>query len=87
MNQENCPCCPNYCQKEELGCQRRRDFFSNSTGEVDLKIIQKQVIVDLRKCGHMLHHNRELNTQDILSNFSLEELNQLHGLLSKIDMR
>ena len=87
MNAEKCPCCPNHCQKEELGCQRGKEFFGNSNGDHELKNIQEQVIVDLRKCGHMLHHNRELNTQDILLNFSLEELNQLHELLSKINMK
>ena len=39
--------------------------------------------MDLRKCGHMLHHNRDLNANNILNSFSEDELNKLHELLSK----
>ncbi len=47
------------------------------------KTLNEQVIMDLRKCGHMLHHNRDLNANNILNSFSEDELNKLHELLSK----
>lgn len=32
----------------------------------------------------MLHHNKDLNSNDLLKDFSKEELEQLHSLLAKI---
>jgi len=85
MNSENCPCCPNHCQKENLGCGRGKEYFSNQDASNEPKSLSKQVMDDLRKCGHLLHHSRDLNSDEFLSCFSLEELNELHKLLSKID--
>ncbi len=85
MNQENCPCCPNHCQKDNLGCGRGKDYFSNQDKNSEPKSLNEQVINDLKKCGHLLHHNRDLNPDEFLSCFSLEELNELHKLLSKIN--
>ena len=84
MNEENCPCCPNYCAKDNLGCGRGKDFFDNQGNISEPKSIQDQVIADLRKCGHLLHDNKELNTNQLISVFSLDELDELHALLSKI---
>lgn len=83
-NKEECPCCPNHCKEDSLGCARGRDYFSNENNTFEPKTITDQVIIDLRKCGHILHHNRDLNTSDFLSELSEEELNKLHELLSKI---
>lgn len=84
MDKEKCPCCPNHCSIENLSCGRGRAHFSNENNNKEPKTLNEQVITDLRKCGHILHHNRELNTDEFLSDFSEEELNRLHQLLSKI---
>lgn len=81
MNHEQCPCCPNHCEKNNLGCGRGKEYFDSNK---EPKTIEEQVIMDLRKCGHLLHHNKDLNSSHVLSGFSVEELNQLHQLLSKI---
>ena len=84
MNQENCPCCPNHCSKDNLGCGRGKEYFENQDTNKEPKTLNEQVISDLRKCGHLLHHNRDLDAKEFLSCFSEEELNVLHELLSKI---
>lgn len=87
MQSEKCPCCPNHCEKDNLSCGRGEDYFNNNHHnehhEEEPKSIEEQVIKDLRKCGHMLYHNRNLNTYDLLKDFSKEELEQLHMLLTK----
>ena len=80
-SESNCPCCPNHCPSDNLGCHRGKEHFNNSD---EPKTLNEQVISDLKKCGHLLHHNRDLDSDQILSNFSLDELNNLHELLSKI---
>jgi hypothetical protein len=77
MNIEKCPCCPNHCSKDNLGCKRGKEYFNNN---LESNSIEENIIHDLRECGHLLHHNRET----ILKNFSNDELNELHKLLSKI---
>lgn len=84
MKVEKCPCCPNHCSKDNLGCRRGIEHFNSPNNSSAPKSLCNQVIIDLRKCGHLLHHNKELNTDELLSNFSEEELNKLHKLLSKI---
>lgn len=83
MNEEKCPCCSNHCQKDSLGCGRGKEYFNNQKDNSKPKTLNEQVIIDLRKCGHSLHHNKDLDTNKILSNFSKDELNNLHKLLSK----
>lgn len=87
MKEENCPCCPNHCDKENLSCGRGREYFSGSTKNTHEgpTTLEEKVIFDLRKCGHRLHHNRDLNPNEMLSNLTEEELNTLHELLNKID--
>ena len=85
MKNENCPCCPNNCPKDNLNCGRGREYFNNQNGNNrETKTIQGQIIADLRKCGNSLHHNRDLNSEEFLSNLSEKELNGLHELLTKI---
>lgn len=84
MGLEKCPICPNHCSKDHLGCGRGREHFGNLNPESASETLEDKVIMDLRKCGHLLHHNKELDTNKLLSVFSFEELNQLHILLSKI---
>ncbi len=84
MNQEKCPCCPNHCSIDHLSCGRGMEHFGKQNNDNEPKSSGEQVIMDLRKCGHLLHHNKELDTNELLSHFSEEELNQLHELLSKI---
>ena len=84
MNQENCPCCKNHCPKDNLGCGRGRAYFSDQDTNNEPKSLNEQVVADLRKCGHLLHHNRDLDINELLSCFSEEELKELHKLLSKI---
>lgn len=84
MNNETCPCCPNHCLIDNLGCGRGNKYFNNQNNIDEPSTLYEQIIMDLRKCGHMLHHNRDLNTDKLLSNFSEEELNKLHELLAKI---
>lgn len=84
MNTESCPCCPNHCPKDNLGCGKGRAHFNNQNdNSLEPRTLNEQVIMDLKKSGHLLHHNRDLDTTKLLSNFSEEELNELHKLLSK----
>lgn len=85
MSQEKCPCCVNHCSKESLSCGRGRDYFYNQSNRPEATAIQEQVIMNLRKCGHSLYCNRDLEGEKILMDFSEEELNILHELLSKIE--
>ncbi len=83
MNEEKCPCCPNHCDKKNLSCGRGMDYF-NGENQEEAKTIQEQILMDLRKCGHYLHHNKEAKKEDILKNLTEEELEQLHTFLEKI---
>jgi hypothetical protein len=80
MSEEKCPCCPNHCSKDNLGCGRGKNYFNNNLEEISLN---EKVISDLRKCGHLLHHNSDLDTESLLANFSEVELKSLHNLLTK----
>ncbi len=80
MNNEHCPCCPNNCHKDNLKCGRGHDYFSSDNSDSKLNNLEDEVIADLRRCGHMLHHHGELQ----IDNISEEELKTLHELLSKI---
>lgn len=89
MSTENCPCCPNHCPKDNLGCGRGREYFSNLNNEqkpIEQDSISSKIIMDLKRCGHMLHHNHDIKPEEILANLSNEELNKLHELLSKISL-
>lgn len=83
MNKEKCPCSSNHCYIDNLNCMRGREHFNINNNSKEAGTLEEKVIMDLRKCGHLLHHNKELNTCEILSKFSREELNQLHELLLK----
>lgn len=85
MNEETCPCCSNHCSKDRLSCGRGRAHFGSQSVNDEPKSINEQVIMDLRKCGHLLHHNKDLDVNELLSCFSEDELKQLHELLSKIN--
>lgn len=84
MDKENCPCCPNHCSIDNLSCGKGKEYFNNNRSSTEPKTLNEQVIIDLRKCGHLLHHNRNLDIDKILFDFSKDELNKLHELLSKI---
>ncbi|MCM1052537.1 MAG: hypothetical protein NC483_00980 [Ruminococcus sp.] len=84
MNIEVCPCCSNHCLKDNLSCGRGREYFSGQIANNEVKNINEQVIMDLRQCGHLLHHSKDLNANQLLADFSEEELIKLHELLSKI---
>lgn len=84
MNSEYCPCCPNHCTEDHLNCGRGKEYFNRQNDyNIEPKTFQEQVIMDLKKCGHLLHHNKNWNADELLSNFSEEELHELHDLLSK----
>lgn len=85
MTEEKCPICPNHCLKNELKCGRGKRYFSGSSNEEKPKNINEAVILDLRKIGHFLHHEKNVNPNDVLSSFSSDELSKLHRLLSKIN--
>lgn len=85
MNQDTCPICPNHCSKENLSCGRGRIYFSNKKNDLNInQAIDDVIIEDLRSCGHLLHHNREINTTNLFVDFKETEKEQLHELLSKI---
>lgn len=67
-----------------MGCRRGEKYFCNQETDNLLKSLNEQVIEDLKKCGHLLHHNRDLDLNELLSCFSEKKLNELHELLSKI---
>lgn len=83
MKEEKCPCCSNHCDINNLSCGRGIEHFNKSNSDENEKSLNEQIIIDLRKCGHLLHHNKELDTNEVLANFSEDELNKLHELLSK----
>lgn len=83
MNEEKCPCCHNHCDINNLSCGRGIAHF-NKSNEEEPKTLNEQVIMDLRKCGHLLHHNKDLNIEKLTSVLSNDELIILHNLLSKI---
>lgn len=83
MNSENCPCCPNHCEKDNLRCGKGRDYF-NHLSDLEPSTISEKVIEDLRKCGHLLHHNKDIEANEFLSSLTDDELKELHLLLSKI---
>lgn len=86
MKEEKCPCCHNHCERSNLGCGKGKEYFrSNESSNNEPMTMEEQIISDLRRCGHMLHHNRELNANSLLSDFSESELKELHELLSKIE--
>lgn len=85
MENEKCPCCPNHCEKDNLSCGKGREYFNNSKINQEKPIsLEETVIMDLRKCESLLHHKKYLNEKELLSSFSLEELENLHIYLSKI---
>lgn len=85
MNEENrCPMCPNHCEKDNLSCHRGEEYFSTTSERKEPSTIEEKVISDLRACGHMLHHNRDLDIKSVLGSLNAEELEILHKLLSKI---
>jgi hypothetical protein len=83
MSEEKCPCCSNHCSKDNLKCGRGKEYFNSECNVNELNSLNEKVIMDLRKCGHILHHNRDLNEGKLLFNFSEDEINQLHELLVK----
>lgn len=83
MENNTCPCCHNHCSKDNLSCNRGRDYFNNLDNPTP-KTLNELVISDLKICGHMLHHNKNLDTNNILSNLKNDELTVLHELLTKI---
>lgn len=84
MSDERCPCCPNHCDKDNLSCHRGQEYFNNPNTKEEPTTLEECIIAELRKCGHMLHHNRDLNPVDMLADFDEEELRKFHELLSKI---
>lgn len=83
MELEKCPCCPNHCPKDNLGRGKGREHFSHSNDSIE-KTTSEKVIIELQRCGHLLHHNRNFNNDKLLSNFSEEELDKLYELLFKV---
>lgn len=84
MNNDKCPCCSNHCLKDNLSCNRGREYFINNNVSKEPKTLNEQIIADLRKLGHLLHHNKDLDTNNLLDCLSKDELNNLHKLLFKI---
>lgn len=77
MPEEKCPCCPNHCDKDNLSCNRGREYFKGSNHKNDT---EDSVINKIRECGHLLHHN----DKDLNSHFLTEEEKQkLISLLDK----
>lgn len=84
MNDETkCPCCPNHCDADNLSCGRGREYFNKETTSHEPQTLNEKIIYDLKRCGHLLHHNKEVDTNKVLSVFNEEELQELHDLLSK----
>jgi hypothetical protein len=83
LNNEKCPCCPNHCEKDNLGCGRGRDYFNNQSDNLENLSLNEKIIADLRKCGHLLHHNRDIDSNAILNSYSQDELEEFYKLLQK----
>lgn len=79
---EHCPICPNHCPVDALSCGRGRSYFSESSKQP--ATIEEKILLDLRKCGHFLHHQKGMDFDLLFSELSLDERNHLHELLSKI---
>lgn len=82
MDKEKCPCCSNHCHKDDLKCNRGREYFDMN--KTESLTIQEKIINDLRKCGHLLHHNKDINSNDIFAKLSSDDIEKLHELLNKI---
>lgn len=83
MEQEKCPCYPNHCPLDDLNCGKGREYFSRRDNNTE-KTTNEKVIMELLRCGHLLHHNRNANIDKLLSDFKEEELDKLYKLLSKV---
>ncbi len=57
MNKEKCPCCSNHCSKDNLNCNRGKEYFKNQDSIKADYSLKERVIMNLRKCGYLLHHN------------------------------
>lgn len=87
MKEEYCSCCSNHCLKENLQCNKGKNYFnSNNSSSFRTNLLEEKVIEDLRNCGHILHHNKTLNVNELLTVYSKEKLKELHRLLSKISI-
>lgn len=88
MKEEYChPRCLNHCSKEDLQCNKGRNYFNsiNSNFSND-NSLEEKIIEDLRNYGHTLCHNKNLNINELLAVYSKKESEELHRLLPKISI-
>lgn len=84
-NQEFCPQCPNHCHKDELRCGRGKAFFGMEEGHSHTNNQPLTGIAgQLKQCGHIMHHNPDINNERLCVNLSKEEQETLERLLNKI---
>ena len=91
-DEKNCPCCPNHCEVNSLRCGRGREYFSqgessseNTHGKKHDKdessmTKEERVLFKIQKCGHELHHSKDIQSVSFLSE---DEQVTLIELLSK----
>lgn len=49
MNIDNCPCCPNHCPKDNLGCGRGKEYYNHqNNGSIEPKTLNEQGNMDLK---------------------------------------
>lgn len=94
-NQENvCPCCPNHCSLQALGCEKGEEYVRNggSIPEDNRKSHTRgrHKMPDLTTttgklcaCGHMLHHGNG-SDEAIFAALSNAEQKELDRLLQKL---
>ena len=86
-NKEYCIGCPNHCHKDKLMCGKGRAYFNVAESEQHHRQYREQpsgIVALLRECGHILHHNHDINNDKLCANLTSQEQKNLEELLNKI---
>lgn len=96
-----CPCCPRHCPKDALSCPGGQAHFGMSESdaqphghshghphgrpETPPSSTEEAILLNLRKCGHFLHHSagQSADADQLFLALSPEEKDTLKQLLDK----
>ena len=82
-----CPCCHRHCPADALNCGRGQKYFEKKEypGNRHPETTEEKIILQLRRCGHFLHHTKEsaADAEQLLGALSDEERTTLSSLLEK----
>lgn len=90
--EERCPCCHNHCRRDNLHCSRGRKYFEKeSEKEKKQEESAGSLLYAIMEAGHSLRHMAKhgkcLDEEEILSDLSAEEQEQLLLLVSRLHIR